>query len=146
MRIRFLGPALLLGMSVAMLAGCTSGSGIPAIHQQAQKEDRWPGDQALLSDSGMAVDTSRLLASHNDLDYYVATSEDQKMACLFKFEHADPSEGAMGGCGGLAGTDFIVEFSTPEGHTALVRNDAEIRNYESKGWQQIHENIFIKGP
>lgn len=51
----------------------------------------------------------------------------------------------MGGCGGLGEADFIVEISTPEWKTALVRNDAEIRHYESEEWQQIHQNIYVKG-
>lgn len=54
----------------------------------------------------MSLESSRLLATYNDLDYYAATSQDQKMACLFTFSHESPGEGAMGGCGGLGETDF----------------------------------------
>ncbi|QRQ79467.1 hypothetical protein [Glutamicibacter protophormiae] len=85
------------------------------------------------------------MATHNGLDYYAATSEDQKMACLFTFSHESPGEGAMGGRGGLGEADFIVEISTPEWKTALLRSDAEIRHYESEEWQQIHQNIYVKG-
>ncbi|MGX1749151.1 hypothetical protein [Glutamicibacter protophormiae] len=80
MRIRFLGTALLLGMGVALLPGCASDSGIPAIDRPAKAGDRWPGDPAVLSDNGMSFESSRLLATHNGLDYYAATSEDKK--CL----------------------------------------------------------------
>lgn len=54
----------------------------------------------------MPLESSRLLATYNGLDYYTATSEDQKMACLFTFSHESPGESVMSGRGGLGEADF----------------------------------------
>ncbi|WP_313813281.1 hypothetical protein [Glutamicibacter sp.] len=41
------------------------------------------------------------------------------------------------------GTERIIQVRTQAGNMLLVRDDASNGDYESEGWQRIHENLFI---
>ncbi|WP_141365050.1 hypothetical protein [Glutamicibacter uratoxydans] len=143
MKAHFLGASAVIGVSALLLSGCTSATGIPALDREAQEADRWPGDPTQLDDTGMDINTSRFLISNEGTDYYVLTSSDQKMACLFVFDQNAADEFGGGGCGGVTGAPFLVGVELPGHKMALVRNDARISDYEAEGWKQIHENIFV---
>lgn len=115
------------------VAGCSSGTGIPALDRGPVGTDQWPGDKSQLE--GLDRQSVRFLVSHGNADYFAATSADGKAACLFKFP---VGEGSAAG-----GSDAIVELSAPGAKMILVRADADTMGLEGEGWARIHENILV---
>lgn len=129
----------LLAAVMLAVAGCSSGTGIPALDRGPVGTDQWPGGKSQLE--GLDRQSVRFLVSHGNADYFAATSADGKGACLFKFPVGEVS--AAGGCGAAGGSDAIVELSAPGAKMILVRAGADTMELEGEGWARIHENILV---
>lgn len=130
-------PFLAVGLSV--LSACSSTTGISAIAQDANPADQWPGTGEQLEE--LDAQSVRWLTTNENADYFVATSQDQKSVCLFKFTK-NPDTSNVGGCGAAGGSDVIVDISAPGARMMLVRSEAETSALEAAGWKKIHENIL----
>ncbi|MGH3651816.1 MAG: hypothetical protein ACRDT3_02590 [Glutamicibacter sp.] len=139
MRYRNKALCALLAVGMLALAGCSSGTGIPALDRDLAETDKWPGDKSQLEDLDMQ--SVRFLVTHDNADYFAAASADEQTACLFKFVQGEAS--AAGGCGGAGGADAIVEVRTPGTKMMLVRAGSETSDLEDAGWARIHENILV---
>jgi hypothetical protein len=123
------------------LSACSSHTGIQALERQPVPGDELPAGVDL--EDTINRDSSRLLATHEQVRYFVAASPDSSEGCIIVVPPgADPRWFA--GCSLLGATDVIVTASTTPGNSAtLVRDDADTRALESEGWFRIHDNILI---
>lgn len=140
MNLKNNGAAVLLAGSLLALAGCSSATGIADLDRAATEADRWPGDPSQLE--GLDRDSARLLATHGGARYFAVSSQDQQVACLFKFAGSSAGE-AVGGCGGVGSAGIIVDVTAPSTRMMLVRSDADLADLEEAGWTRIHENVLI---
>lgn len=131
----FLGATMLLG-------GCSGQPGIEALERPAVSEDALP--TGINMGGNIKAESARLLTTHDQIRYFVATSSDSTEGCVIIVPAGQNSQ-SFAGCGLLGASDVIVTAAkTPGKHAAaLVRDYADTRALESDGWLRIHGNILI---
>lgn len=135
---------IFLGAMVSISA-CSGHTGIQALERQASPADVLP--EAIELADPINRESSRLVTTHEQVQYFVATANDSADGCIIVVpQGADPEWFA--GCGLLGANDMIVTASMTPGSkvVTLVRDDADTRALESEGWMRIHDNILIPSP
>jgi len=129
------------------LAGCSAPTGPAALNREATAEDKLP-DPVGLSGVDLEVEpgSARLLATHEDVKYYVAKSKTAGSACLFVVPVGLP-ERWRAGCAALGTSERIVTVAGADRSEATLINDGvDTTRPEFQGLTKIHPNVLLSEP
>ncbi|MDI2034927.1 hypothetical protein [Paenarthrobacter nitroguajacolicus] len=129
------------------LAGCSTQAGPRVLNREATAEDKLP-DSVGLSGVDLEVEpgSARLVATHDDVKYYVAKSKTGGAYCLFVVPVGLP-ERWRAGCSGPGTSERIVTVSGADRSEATLINDGVDTNRpEFQGLTKIHDNVLISEP
>ena len=135
-------------IAVLLLGGCSGQTGLSgqvelkALDRPATAEDTLPAMVKL--PEGMNVETTRLLVTHEGVQYFATESDDSRTACLAVV----PVGGNAGWITGCNGGDNNGEIIMVSGHkgalpTKLVTDGFDSGTLESSGWIKIADNILV---
>ena len=142
------------GVAVLLLGGCSGQTGpaeqtaptaqveLKALDRPATAEDTLPDMVKLPAD--VNVETTRLLVTHEGVQYFATESDDSTKACLAVVP-VGGNDGWITGCNGGNNNGEIIMVSGHEGAlpTKLVADGFDSGTLESNGWIKIAENILV---
>lgn len=142
------------GVAVLLLGGCSGLTGpaeqtaptaqveLKALDRPATAEDTLPAMVKLPAD--VNVETTRLLVTHEGVQYFATESDDSTKACLAVVP-VGGNDGWITGCNSGNNNGEIIMVSGHEGAlpTKLVADGFDSGTLESNGWIKIAENILV---
>ncbi|UXM91475.1 hypothetical protein [Paenarthrobacter sp. JL.01a] len=141
MKSRVLVVIALLGALVA----CTpEPAGPKVLDREATAEDKLPESVGLSGvDLNVEPGSTRLLAIHDDVQYFAARSTTAGTACLIVVPVGLTDRWRVG-CAGVVTRDRIVTVSGADGSEAtLINDDVDTSRPEYKGLVKIHDNVLV---
>lgn len=125
------------------LAGCSSDpkSGVSALEASAGPADRLATEDA--ETLGVSADSVRLLAKEGPYAFYAAVPENGADAgvCLVV---EDEARGPQAGCGGIPSTRPL-ELGIGGLQARLIVDDYDSSGELANGWEQLHQNLLVRG-
>lgn len=131
------------GLAVVLLSSCSSETGIKALDRAATAEDALPAFVTVAEPAN--PETARLLASHENIRYFILESDDSRTACLAIIPPGESPDWQVG-CSENRGPGKIVELGKAGEATGILLGDGSDTGKIDTGWTQITDNILIPSP
>ena len=127
------------------LAGCSSPTGPDVLAREATAEDELPETVSLISvDTDIKAGSARLLATHDDVEYFAAKSSTGGSACLISVPVGLP-ERWRAGCAAVAtGEDIVTLTNFDDSQAKLINDGVDAGQSKYDGWTQVHPNLLYK--
>jgi hypothetical protein len=134
--------AAAVGAALLVLTGCSSYSGITAVHRPAEPRDALP--PGILPVNPDMPSDFRLLAEDAGVKYFAAESPDLRTACVAVYPVDKPDQWITGCSDGITNEREVVTVShTGQPTVKLVTTGFDTRTLESDGWRKVHANILV---
>ncbi len=126
------------------MTGCSSPTGPDVLAREATAEDELPEAVSLISvDTDIKAGSARLLATHDDVEYFAAKSSTGGSACLITVPVGLP-ERWRAGCAALAtGEDIVTLTNFDDSQAKLINDGVDAGQPKYDGWTQIHPNVLV---
>ncbi|EMY33540.1 hypothetical protein D477_014341 [Arthrobacter crystallopoietes BAB-32] len=140
-----------MGSAVLLLAACGSPEGVGALEAEAGPRDALP---AYMEEAGLDLASSRLLAESGEVAFYAAkpAADGAASAACIVIDARDGESSWVAGCSEkapvAAGRGGVQAMLVPDGfdptRPAGGGLDPNV-NLLEQGWEELHENLLVKG-